>query len=325
MTKGVPMRITVLSGGDSPEREVSLNSGAAVARALTEFGHDARAVDLTSSEDLFALLASDRPEFAFIALHGGWGEDGAVQAVLEMAGVPFSGAGHEACALAMDKAASKALFHWRKVPSPRELEVPRGTSAEGLEGDGRLADLLERSGKLVVKPCSCGSTVGVSILQGTKGLQEALDLAFRFDRRALVEEYVPGKELTVTVWEPDGRTECLPVIEIRPKVGVYDYASKYTPGATEYLVPAPLSAEVTCRVQEASAAAHEALGCSVYSRVDLRMDEDDIPLVLEVNTAPGMTATSLVPKAAAAVGLSFGAFLDSVVRQSLDRFAELRR
>ncbi len=319
------MKITVLYGGDSPEREVSLMSGAAVAKALTEFGHDTGAVDLTSREDLFALLANDRPDFAFIALHGGWGEDGTIQAVLDMADVPFSGTGHEACALAMDKAASKALFHWRRVPSPKELEVPSGTSASELSEGGRLAGLLERSGKLVVKPCGCGSTVGVSILQGTKGLQEALDLAFRFDRRALIEEYVPGKELTVTVWEPKGRAECLPVIEIRPRVGVYDYASKYTPGATEYLVPAPLNAAVTRRVQEASIAAHEALGCSVYSRVDLRMDEDDIPLVLEVNTAPGMTATSLVPKAAAAVGLNFGAFLDSVVRQSMERFKEVRR
>ncbi len=318
------VNIAVLCGGDSPEREVSLRSGAGVARALADFGHDAVPVDLRSKGDFFALMKEDRPDFAFIALHGGWGEDGTIQAALNMAEIPFSGSGHESCALAMDKTASKALFRVRNVPTPKGVEVTAvGRRSDILQADA-LDALLARSGRLVVKPCSCGSPVGVSILKGTEKLREALDLAFRFDRRALVEEYIPGKELTVTVWEPEGRPEGLPVVEIRPKIGVYDYDSKYTPGATEYLVPAPLDETATRLVQEASVAAHDSLGCTVYSRVDLRMDSDGLPLVLEVNTAPGMTATSLVPKAAAAAGMSFGAFLDRVVRRSMECFEETR-
>ncbi len=311
------MMITVLYGGEGPEREVSLRSGAAVTSAFAERGRDVTAADLRRKEDLFALLDEGSVEFAFIALHGGWGEDGTLQAALEMAGVPFSGSGHAACALAMDKTASKALFRWKGISVPKGIEVVRGRGVRDLLDDPHMPALLERSGKLVVKPCCSGSTVGVSILTGTDRLAEALEDAFRYDPRVLVEEYVAGRELTVTVYEKDGVPRCLPVIEIQPVTGFYDYSSKYTPGASEYLVPAPLSEFVLRRVESASLAAHAALGCAAYGRVDLRLDEDGFPSVLEVNTVPGMTATSLVPKAAAAAGISFGEFLEEVVESSL--------
>jgi len=311
------MKIIVLCGGEGPEREVSLRSGAAVSAALEEQGHNTVMEDLHGKKDIFPLFSGGSDRFAFIALHGGWGEDGTLQAALEMMDVPFSGSGHSACALAMDKTASKALFRWKGIGVPRGIEVSRGTAAQDIMQNPGLPLILGKSGKLVVKPCCSGSTVGVSILEGTDMLGKALQDAFRFDPRVLVEEFIPGRELTVTVQEENGIPSCLPVIEIQPAKGFYDYTSKYTPGACEYIVPAPLSEFVRRRVENASLEAHAALGCRAYSRVDLRLGDDGSPVVLEVNTVPGMTATSLVPKAAASACVSFGSFLDRVVENSL--------
>ncbi len=311
------MKITVFFGGEGSEREVSLRSGAAVASALMERGHEVSAADLARREDLPAVLREDTVKFAFIALHGGWGEDGTIQAALEMAGIPYSGSGHSACALSMDKAAGKAVFRLKGIPVPDGIEVGNGTSARELLDDPHLPPLLERSGRLVVKPCNLGSTVGVSILAGTDQLAEALEEVFAVDSRALVEEYIPGRELTVTILERNSTPVCLPVIEIQPVTGFYDYSSKYTPGASEYLVPAPLSDAALRAVERACITAHSSLGCRSYSRVDLRLDEDGRPYVLEVNAVPGMTAGSLVPRAAAAAGMTFGEFLDEVILSSL--------
>lgn len=312
------MKIWVLHGGEGAERDVSLRSGAAVASALLGKGWEAEPVDLRNRGDASAFIEK-KEGFAFIALHGGWGEDGTLQAALEMAGIPFSGSGHAACALAMDKTAGKALFREKGIPVPKGIEVSRrGADEESLSG-ACLEGLLERSGKLVVKPCCSGSTVGVSILDGSGRLGEALEEAFRHDNRVLVEEYIPGREITVTVHERHGRPVCLPVIEIRPRGGFYDYGSKYTPGGSEYRVPAPLEESVRKAVEQAALGAYEALGCRAYGRVDLRLDDDGTPVVLELNTVPGMTATSLVPKAAAAAGISFGEFLGMVVESSLSR------
>ncbi len=309
------LKIWVLCGGEGDEREVSLNSGGAVAKALLEKGRDAELVDLRNRRDVRAFIER-RDGFAFIALHGGWGEDGRLQAALEMAELPFSGSRHGACALAMDKTASKVLFRDRGLPVPEGVEVRRPSKDRELT-DFAVSKLLNRSGRLVVKPCRSGSTVGVSILDGARGLEGALEEALRHDERALVEEYIPGREITAAVFERQGETVCLPVIEIRPRGGFYDYGSKYTPGETEYIVPAPLPASVTAEVERVALGAYEALGCGAYARVDLRLDDEDRPFLLEVNTVPGMTATSLVPKAAAASGLSFGDFLVAVVEHSL--------
>lgn len=313
------MKITVLYGGEGAEREVSLRSGAAVAEALSVMGHAVISMDLREKKDIFRAFDGKDDSFAFIALHGGWGEDGTLQAALEMMGIPFSGSKHAACILAMDKTASKALFQWKGISVPKGIEVSRNWSVKDILADSRFPSLMERCGKLVVKPCCSGSTVGVSILDGGDRLAEALEDAFSFDDRVLVEEYIPGREITVTVHDQNDVSCCLPVIEIQPSKGFYDYSSKYTPGECEYIVPAPLSELVLRRVEKASLDAHAALGCEAYSRVDLRLGEDGFPVVLEVNTVPGMTATSLVPKAAAAAGVSFGEFLQGVVDSSLRR------
>ena len=285
--------------------------------ALAGRGHDVSVADLAKKEDIFEIFPGKKEKtFAFIALHGGWGEDGSLQAVLEMMGVPFSGSGHSACALAMDKTAGKAIFRWKGISVPKGIEVDRSWAAPAGD-DARINRLLERSGRLVVKPCCCGSTVGVSVLEGGNHLKEALVEAFLYDPRVIVEEYIPGRELTVTVWDRGDTDLCLPVIEIQPVKRFYDYSSKYTPGECEYLVPAPLSEFVRRRVEKESLEAHRALGCTGYSRVDLRLGDDGFPVVLEVNTVPGMTATSLVPKAAVAAGITFGEFLDGVILSSL--------
>lgn len=313
------MKITVLSGGEGPEREVSLRSGIAVAEAFLGQGHEVETRDLKKKEDVIEVFAGKKEDvFAFIALHGGWGEDGTLQAALEILGVSFSGSGHAACALAMDKTASKTLFRRKGIAVPEGIEVERGCAAS-TEDDLRIKTLLEGSGRLVVKPCCGGSTVGVSILEGGDRLPEALEDAFLFDPRVIVEEYIPGRELTVVVREQGNMDVCLPIIEIQPVKGFYDYTSKYIPGECEYLVPAPLSQSLRRRVEKASLEAHRALGCTGYSRVDLRLADDGFPVVLEVNTVPGMTATSLVPKAAAAAGMSFGQFLDGVILSSLKK------
>ncbi len=316
-TKGLMiMKFWVLCGGEGGEREVSLNSGEAVAKALLEKDKDAELVDLRSRQEACSFIEERRDGFAFIALHGGWGEDGRLQAALEMAGLPFSGSRHGACALAMDKGASKALFRDRGLLAPEGVEVRRSSGVQR-PSDSVMAEILKRSGRLVVKPCRSGSSVGVSILEGDRGLEAALNKAFQHDERVLLEAYIPGREIAVTVWEGQEEAACMPAIEICPRGGLYDYSSKYTPGASEYLVPAPLSVSVFAEVEHAALGAYKALGCGAFARVDLRLDEEDRPFLLEVNTVPGMTSTSLVPKAAAAAGLSFGDFLIMVAERSL--------
>ncbi|SMG17288.1 D-alanine--D-alanine ligase family protein [Dethiosulfovibrio salsuginis] len=301
--------ITVLCGGNSPERAVSLESGRAVAQGLTEAGHSVQEVDLVSSEGVFDLLREKRPDLFFIALHGGWGEDGHIQAVLDMAGVPYTGSGPVGCAVAMDKVVSKAVFSSSGIDVPWGLEVHKGEFPD-------LSEDLLRWGGLVVKPCCGGSTVGTSIVSHLEDLSPALWGAWEQEDRALVEAYVPGRELTVAVIDFRGVPRALPAVEIAPEGGFYDYRAKYGGGSC-YTSPADLAPSLAELLASQACAAHRASGCSIYSRVDFRVDPDGRPWVLEVNTAPGMTSNSLVPKAAKAAGYSFPELLDYIVEESL--------
>jgi len=309
-----PVRVDVLCGGDSPEREVSLSSGRAVTGALEERGFRVREVDVLSKEDVLKeVIASDADVF-FVALHGGWGEDGTLQNLLEFLGRPYTGSGPKACMKAMDKILSKALFRQAGVPTPPSRcfeHFPKDLPVSEVE------ELFEKWSKVVVKPACCGSTVGVSIAGCPAGFSAAMECAFSYGDAILVEKYIPGKEITVTVWQEEGRILALPAVEIKPKKGFYTYDAKYVPGNTEYFCPAPLGEEIASTVTEAALNAHLALGCRVYSRVDLRLSPEGEPFVLEVNTAPGMTATSLVPKAAAAFGWSFAELCGRIVSNSL--------
>ena len=311
------MRIMVAYGGDSPEREVSLNSGKAVMQGLGEAGHELVDGCVDRAIDLLERVRAEKPDLVFIALHGGWGEDGRIQSALELMEVPYTGSGPEACTLSMDKTVSKMLFRKRGVPTPWAVEIARDGTLEGgftMEG---LREVAREPG-LVVKPCCSGSTVGVTILKCPDGLEDAILLAGKYSDRVLAEAYIPGKELTVAVWGQGDTTEALPIIEIRPRLAFYTYEAKYTPGSSEYLCPAPLEGEVSEKVREASVKAHRALGCSVYSRVDLRLSPEGEPFVLEVNTAPGMTGTSLVPKAGRAAGWEFPELLSRICEKSLE-------
>ncbi len=295
-----PTNLAVLKGGPSAEREVSLRTGAAAAAALRERGYRVEEVDVTGRD--FTLPPG--VEFVFISLHGTFGEDGEVQAYLEKHDFPYTGSGVVASRTAFDKEASKEIFRAQGIPTPEGVTVAKGEPLPDLQPP------------LVVKPVCEGSTIGLSLVFEAKELAPALELAFEYGERAIVERFIKGKELTVTILGD----EALPVIEIVPKKGFYDYTNKYTPGMTDYLCPAPLDPAVTAQVQDYALRAHRALGCEVYSRVDVMLDEQNRPWVLEVNTIPGMTATSLVPKAAAAAGISFPDLCERILLLSAKRF-----
>jgi D-alanine-D-alanine ligase len=284
-------RVGVLMGGRSAEREVSLRTGAAVLGALVRLGHDAVAID--AGPDLPGALRRRKIDVAFLALHGRGGEDGSVQGLLECLEIPYTGSGVLASALAMDKKHSKWVFRAHGLPTP-EFEV----LARGARGPWPLQRLKP---PVVVKPIREGSSVGMNLVRTRPALAPALAEAFRYDREALVEAFVAGRDLTVGVL----CDTALPVVEMRPHGGWYGYHEKYSAGETEYLVPAPLTARQSARVRELSLEAHRALGCRGASRVDFRLDGRGRPLLLEVNTIPGMTATSLLPKSAAAAGIGF--------------------
>lgn len=283
--------VGVLMGGRSAEREVSLRTGAAILAALRRRGR--RAIGVDAGSDLPKVLARRKVSVAFLALHGRGGEDGTVQGLLECLGIPYTGSGVLASALAMDKKQSKWIFRAHGLPTP-EFEV----LAAGVRGDWPLVRL---AAPVVVKPVCEGSSVGMSVVRTRGALTKALATAFRYDPEVLVEAFVPGRDLTVGVL--GGMV--FPPVEMRPRGGFYSYQAKYNVGATEYLVPAPLTARQTARTQDLALAAHRVLGCRGASRVDFRLDERGRPLLLEVNTIPGMTETSLLPKAARAAGIDF--------------------
>ncbi len=282
-------RVAVLLGGRSAEREVSLRTGAAVAEALRRRGREV--VEVDAGRELARRLEELAPDAAFIALHGRWGEDGTVQGLLEMLGIPYTGSGVLASALAMDKGVSKIVFRAMGVPTPDfQVLAPGAPLGE-----------LEVAPPLVAKPVREGSTIGVAIAREPGQVAAAVAEARAHGDEVMVERFVEGREVTLGVL--DG--EPLPLVEIVPEKGFYDYESKYTPGRTRYLCPAPLGETEARDATRAGVAAYRVLGCAGAARVDLMIDAAGRPWVLEANTIPGMTPTSLLPKAAAAAGMSF--------------------
>jgi len=300
-------RIAVVMGGPSAEREVSLNTGKAILEALLEKGYDATGIDLVP-RNFVNQIKETGAEVAFIAIHGKYGEDGLIQGALELMGIPYTGSGVLASAMAMDKGVSKRLFLAAGINTPRSRLYTRADAERDLAGE-ILADF---GLPVVVKPSTQGSSIGVTIVEEEGALAGAVSDAFRFSEELLIEEFIRGKELTVSILG-SGTLTALPVIEIAPHSGRYDYTSKYTKGATEYIVPAALDGAATRTVQEEALAAFRALHCRGIGRVDIMLNADNKPFVLEVNTIPGMTATSLVPKAAAAVGISFAELCERIL------------
>lgn len=309
-------KIVVLYGGNSPEREVSLVSGQAVEKALKSAGYETELIDLTGPEKVFEALKTPCDLF-FPVLHGSWGEDGRLQAALDLSGRPYVGSGPLASGLCMDKWASKALF------DRAGLHTPKGVLVRQKDGTGDLPGLLralERYGKLIVKPNCGGSTVATSVVSCSEDLLPALNAAWeQKSGGALVEEFIPGRELTVAMWDSGSGPEALPAVEILPASGFYDYQAKYTDGASRYESPARLSGEEARALSEAAVAAWRAVGLRDYGRADFRLPPDGEPVLLEINTAPGMTSHSLVPMAAKSAGMELPDFLSRLAQQAWSR------
>lgn len=292
-------KIAVVMGGPSAEREISLVTGNAIAAALEEKGHAVVRIDLEPKK-ITEQLAQSGADIVFNAVHGLYGEDGRLQSVLEMLGMPYTGSGVLASALAMDKVASKRIFQAAGISTPNSLIFTR---AEEKEAEAII--FTKFSLPVVVKPASQGSSIGVEVVKEREHLIKAMENAFTYSNEVLVEEFISGEELTVAMMEINGEVHAFPVINIRPRSGAYDFKSKYTKGETEYLVPAPLPEATTKHVQKLAIAAYKVLGCKGVARADVMLDNQGQGYVLEVNTVPGMTATSLVPKAAAAENICF--------------------
>lgn len=344
------MKIVVLAGGLSPERNVSLSSGAMVCQALRDRGHQVALVDLFfgledhkgEPEELFNAPIPDsfkkvsrqapdleqvrasrkwkdasaigpgvlelckKADVVYLGLHGACGEDGRIQAALDLLGVPYTGSGYLSSAIAMDKDLTKRLVA-DKVVTPRWMRVD--LTEEQLDG------LVEEvSLPAVIKPVDSGSSIGVFIANDKAELRHALEESVKLGGRVVIEQYIKGREIQVAVL--NGKP--LPSIEITPKEGFYDYENKYQPGAALEVCPAPIPAEWEERIGKAAVAVFETVGLSVYARADFIVTEDGTPYFLEINTLPGMTPTSLVPQEAAAVGMDYGTLCETIIRSSLE-------
>jgi D-alanine-D-alanine ligase len=291
-------KIGVLMGGPSSEREISLKSGHAVFDALAQLGLDVVGIDITTDnpEENTHLISSHNINCAFVALHGRFGEDGGIQKVLDDLNLAYTGSGVRASQLAMDKISSRKIFQDTGLAVPGYRVLEKATYAAEREVDNNLIF------PLVVKPATHGSSIGLTIVDRQEGLEGALDLAFSYDDRVVLEDYIHGREITVGVLDE----EPLPVIEIVPKKRFFDYEAKYKTGMTDYVVPAPLEGAIARSAQDSALAAHKSLGCFGCSRADMILSRENIPFVLEVNTIPGLTTNSLLPKAAKEVGIDFG-------------------
>ena len=341
------MKIVVLCGGLSNERDVSITSGSCVARSLRERGHSVVLLDMflgyggdcsdptklfdEQQQDLRYSVGEETPDIAsliasgdgsrlgknvisicraadivFLALHGDDGEDGTIQATLDMHGVKYTGSGYLGSAIAMNKELSKIMFRANGIPTPAGIVLEKG------------ADKYDDVGfPCVVKPCSGGSSVGTSIVRSRDEYDAALEFAFKYESHVLVEKYVKGREFTVGVLNG----KAMPVIEIIPKNGWYDYKNKYQAGMTEEICPAEISAEDTDRLQRLAERVATALMIDVYFRADFLMDETDGEIYcLEANTLPGMTPTSLVPQMAREMGMSFPQLCDKIIEVSMEKY-----
>lgn len=303
------LRVAILAGGISSEREISLISGEMVFKNCPRDKYLPFLLDpkeLLDKEKWSTFIKKlKRADVVFIALHGSMGEDGTIQGFLESLGIPYTGSGVLSSALAMDKVKTKQIFHFHNIPTPQWTLI---------EKEKPIPPLTFPS---VIKPQKQGSSVGVTIVFSEAELSGALESAFKYDPVVIAEKYIEGRELSVPILEVEGAPTPLPVIEIIPNEGFYDYYHKYTPGVTKEVVPAPLKRETESRVKEVALAAYRALDCDNFARVDLRLDKQENPFVLEVNTIPGLTPLSLLPLSAQAMGISFSSLIDIILQNAL--------
>ncbi|MBK7104197.1 MAG: D-alanine--D-alanine ligase [Ignavibacteriae bacterium] len=327
------LTIAVLLGGTSPERAVSKESGKSVYQAVKSLGYNTKIIDPAyglnqpqniedyfcdcefakiSNENMIAAINSpffDDVDLAIIALHGKWGEDGAIQSLLELRGIKYAGSGVLASSLSMDKAKSKIIFNHFGVSTPEWIEANKFT--DFIELNKKIENTIKYP--CIVKPNDQGSTIGLTKCNNFEGLESAVNLASQFSKKVLLEKFIPGRELAVAIVK-DFK---LPILEIIPKHELYDYECKYTDGMSEYIIPAKIDKEIEIELQRQALLAFNSLGCELYSRVDFRLPENGIPYCLEINTLPGMTSHSLVPKIAKANGIEFEELIDIIITSAL--------
>ena len=304
------INVALLAGGASGERDISIASGQGAREALEEAGFNVMTFDPAIRSDLRSLMDGNF-DVAFLCLHGKYGEDGTIQGMLEVLGIPYTGSGVWSSALAIDKIRAKVFYRHYGIPTPDSITMYDKPTMSG-------AEVIEKVGSpCVVKPANEGSALGVHIVKTPEEVEEALKESFQHDREVLIETYIKGTELTVSVLGNDDPV-ALPVIKIVPQAEFYDFQSKYAPGGSQHICPAPLSPEETERVQKTALAAHKALGCRGVSRTDIIMDEQGKCWTLETNTVPGMTSTSLFPDAGRAAGYSFPELCTKLIELALE-------
>jgi D-alanine-D-alanine ligase len=310
-------RVGVLMGGPSCERDISLISGRTVCRALKNKGIDVVPVELEKAvtmngyrEAVTERIRSSNIDVAFIALHGGFGEDGGIQGILEDINIPYTGSRIDASRLGMDKIGSKDIFRSNNIPIPRYTVIKNKSFDK--KGNARVY-FKELGSPLVVKPSNEGSSIGLAIVNREPDFYMAISQAFKHSDDVIIEEYVRGREITVGILED----KALPIVEIIPKKDFFDFEAKYQKGLTEYKVPAQIDKEVYKACQETALMAHKAVGASFFSRIDMILAKNNTPVVLEVNTIPGLTETSLLPKAAMVAGVDFDELILKILESSL--------
>lgn len=289
-------RIGVLMGGKSSERDISFKSGKAVIKGLKRRGYNVTAIDV--DPDLAIKLKRKHIGAAFIALHGRWGEDGSVQGLLEIMGIPYTGSGVLGSAMAMDKVVMKMMFESMGIPSPAYTQAEDG---------GTVHFPLP----FVVKPANEGSTIGISIVKKQKEVMAAIKKARMFDKKVMVEKYIEGDEITVGIVNG----EALPVVQVKPSSGFYDFEAKYTKGMTEYIVPAKIDKTIAKKAEDIAMEVYKAFELAGCVRIDMLVD-DDLPKVIDINTSPGMTETSLVPKAWESLGRTFDELVEAILMEA---------
>ncbi|HAJ94919.1 MAG TPA: D-alanine--D-alanine ligase [Actinobacteria bacterium] len=298
--------IGVLAGGISSEREISIKTGKNIFDSLKRSGYSVRFIDLKDNGSIDEIKKID---IAFLALHGKYGEDGTVQGLLELLKIPYTGSGILSSALVMDKILSKKIMIMENIPTPDYIEIDLSSSGITDRLDTDIRKIV--SYPVVVKPNAEGSTIGISRIKSASRLIEGIKKAALYDRRILIEKYIDGRELTVGIIGMN--PVALPVIEIRPRSGFFDYEAKYTKNMTEYIIPPEMKTSLYKEIQETSLICHKMFSCCGLSRVDFILDSNNTPYVLEVNTMPGMTSTSLVPMAAGEADIEFDHLIEIIL------------
>lgn len=308
MASEKPQKVAVLMGGRSSEREISIKTGKQISQALIGEGYHVKEID--PADALVGDLKDFQPDVVFIALHGKYGEDGTIQGLLELLGFPYTGSGVLSSALCMDKVIAKKVMSYEGIPTPSFQVI------EEKLGEGVVESLIKELGlPLVVKPSKQGSAIGVSIVRETGELENALTEALNYDQAVLVEEYIDGIELTASVLGTKN-PRVLPLIEIVSETEFYDYTAKYSPGMSHHIIPARISSEAAAKVEELALRTYKAMDCRQLARVDFMLNNEGEPFVLETNTIPGMTETSLFPDSAKAAGISFAELVSLLVDEA---------